>query len=254
MKNKVFLIILISIVLFNVFPLCASERPSAVVDVPEILTDAEFYNLYDRIDSIRNTYGVDIAFVISKKIVMENAQSEADNLYDYYGYGVGENYDGILYLVCSTTHEYAFTTCGKAIEIFNDDALEYIDNEMLPYLKDGDYYNASLVYVDKCEELLKMAENGEIYKKKINILYVIGGIILIPLALAFALMSYKLSKMNTATFNYGAADYVKNGSMNLQLSRDIFLYSTVSKTEKQKSNSTTHTSSSGRPHGGRGGS
>ena len=91
------------------------------------------------------------------------------------------------------------------------------------------------------------------YKKKINILYVIAGIILIPLAAAFTFMTRKLSKMNTAVMQPGAANYMKPGSMNMDFSRDIFLYSTVSKREKPKESST-HTSSSGRTHGGRSGS
>ena len=183
----------------------------------------------------------------------ESAQSEADDIYDSYEYGVGENYDGILYFVCETTHEYAFSTCGRATEIFNDDGLEYIDEAMLPYLKKGDYYQAGMVYADKCAELMGMAANGEPYKKKINILYVIAGIILIPLAAAFAFMTRKLTKMNTAVMQPGAANYMKPGSMNMDFSRDIFLYSTVSKREKPKESST-HTSSSGRTHGGRSGS
>ena len=126
-------------------------------------------------------------------------------------------------------------------------------NAMLPYLKKGDYYQAGMVYADKCAELMGMAANGEPYKKKINILYVIAGIILIPLAVAFGLMTRKLSKMNTAVMQPGAANYMKPGSMNMDFSRDIFLYSTVSKREKPKESST-HTSSSGRTHGGRSGS
>ena len=124
---------------------------------------------------------------------------------------------------------------------------------MLPYLKEDDYYGAATVYADKCEELMEMAANGKPYKKKVNIVYVIGGIILIPLALAFGLMMLKLSKMNTAVMQSGAGEYMKPGSMNMNYSRDIFLYSTVTKKEKPK-DSSTHTSSSGTTHGGRSGS
>ncbi len=86
------------------------------------------------------------------------------------------------------------------------------------------------------------------------LLCVIGGALLLPLLLAFAFMKRKLEKMKTAVKQDYAANYMKPGSMNLALSRDIFLYSTVIKTEKPKSNSSSHTSSSGESHGGRGGS
>ena len=48
-----------------------------------------------------------------------------------------------------------------------------------------------------------------------------------------------------------ATDYVRSGSMNLTQDKDIFLYHTVTRTEKPKNNSgNTHTSSSGTSHGG----
>lgn len=254
MKRTIFAVILIFTLCISAFPLWANGNGApSLIDMPEILSSQEYNEVYNRLESIKGTYGVDAAFVITDKISSENAQAEADYLYDYGGYGAGDNNDGILYLVCESTHEYAFSTCGRGIDIFNDDALEYIDDAILPYLKENNYYQAAMIYADKCEELLKMDAEGKTYHKKINILYVIGGIILIPLAAAFILMSQKLSKMNTAVMQSGAEEYMKPGSMNMASSRDIFLYSTVTKHEKEDSNSKTHTSSSGTTHGGRSG-
>lgn len=254
MKRVSSFILLFLVICAVIFPFSVSaEHPLELIDVPNMLSEREYIELSEKLAALRDTYGVDVAFIISDEMITEDAQAEADDIYDSYEYGVGENYDGILYFVCETTHEYAFSTCGSAIEIFNDDGLEYIDEAMLPYLKQGDYYQAVSTYAEKCEELMEMAANGEPYKKKINILYVIAGIILIPLAVAFGLMTHKLSKMNTAAMQPGAAQYMKPGSMNMNFSRDIFLYSTVSKREKPKESST-HTSSSGRTHGGRSGS
>ena len=258
MKKTGAIITLILLLCTVLFPFSVSaEHPPELIDVPNMLSESEYIELKatlsEKLAALRDTYGVDAVFIISDEMITEDAQTEADDIYDSYEYGVGENYDGILYFVCETTHEYAFSTCGRAIEIFNDDGLEYIDEAMMPYLKKGDYYQAGMVYADKCAELMEMAANGEPYKKKINILYVIAGIILIPLAVAFGFMTRKLSKMNTAVMQPGAANYMKPGSMNMNFSRDIFLYSTVSKREKPKESST-HTSSSGRTHGGRSGS
>ncbi|MBO4220746.1 MAG: TPM domain-containing protein, partial [Clostridia bacterium] len=57
-----------------------------------------------------------------------------------------------------------------------------------------------------------------------------------------------------------AMDYVRNGSMNVTVARDLFLYKTVTFVVRQSSSSGsrsggshTHTSSSGRTHGGGGG-
>ena len=103
-----------------------------------------------------------------------------------------------------------------------------------------------------------MASEGNPYnEKQYSTKYLIGVIVmclLAPLLIAFIMMKKKLKKMKTAVENDYAANYIKPGSMNLTMSRDLFLYSRVTKTEKPKSSSETHTSSSGRTHGGRGGS
>ena len=53
-----------------------------------------------------------------------------------------------------------------------------------------------------------------------------------------------------------ANNYLKNGSLNITDSSDIFLYSNVTRTAKPKNNdndSSTHESSSGNTYGGGGG-
>ena len=59
--------------------------------------------------------------------------------------------------------------------------------------------------------------------------------------------------MKTAVKNDISGHYMKPDSMKLDFSRDIFLYSAVTKTEKPKPDSGSHTSSSDRSCGGRSG-
>ena len=103
-----------------------------------------------------------------------------------------------------------------------------------------------------------MAKDGKPYnEKQYSTKYMIGIIVvclIAPLFIAFWMMKRKLKKMKTAVKNNYAANYIKLGSMNIETSKDLFLYSRITKTEKPKSSSGTHTSSSGRTHGGRGGS
>ena len=65
------------------------------------------------------------------------------------------------------------------------------------------------------------------------------------------------AKLKTVRFQAAASSYIKDGSLNINESRDLFFYNTVSRTAKPKDNdsggSSTHTSSSGSTHGGGGG-
>ena len=160
--------------------------------------------------------------------------------------------------ICASAREYHITTHADGLRVFNENGIEYLKNDIDPYLADDNYYMAMDAFADLADELLAMAENGEPFNEEQNSsdnpLFIIGGAIIIPLLVAYFMMKSKLAKMKTAVENDYAADYMKPGSKKLNVSRDMFLYSHVTKTEKPKNNSGSHKSSSGRTHGGGGGS
>ena len=83
----------------------------------------------------------------------------------------------------------------------------------------------------------------------------------IGLVLAWVVVGVMKSQLRSVAFQENAASYVREGSMNLTNSRELFLYRDVNRTERPKESrssdsggSSTHTSSSGTTHGGGGGS
>ena len=150
------------------------------------------------------------------------------------------------------------TTHADGLRVFNDNGIQYLQKNIVPYLKDNDYYGAMNQFADLADELLAMAANGKPFNKKQydpeTLLIMIGAAVVVPLVIAYIFMKRKLSLMKTAVENDYAANYVKPGSKKLTASRDIFLYSHVTKTERPTSSgSGSHVSSSGRTHGGGGG-
>ena len=88
---------------------------------------------------------------------------------------------------------------------------------------------------------------------------ILGVIIAFLLALIVARINNKrkTAEMNTAREKADAHGYMRPGSFNLAMSQDVFLYSRTDRIKIQKessSGSSTHISSSGRSHGGGGGS
>ncbi len=234
----------------------------AAFDNPPIIDDAgylmqsELVSLSKELDKVRGKYGFEVAIYTESDMTSSTAEASADDIYDYNGYGAGENDDGIMLYICSDTREYHFTTHGKGLEYFNKNGLIYLESKVLPYLEDDNYYKAFSVYIETADELLSMAREGNPYNEK-NLKYIVGVVLaclLAPLLLAYIMMKRKLTKMKTAVENDYAANYIKSGSMRVDTSRDLFLYSRITKTERPKSTSGTHNSSSGRTHGGRGGS
>jgi len=229
-----------------------------VIDDAGYLTGSELEDLSAKLEDIRQTYNFEVAIVTEVDMTSYDAMSSADDIYDYNGYGAGANDDGIMLYICSSERDYWITTHAYGEEVFNGNGIEYVKSEIQPYLSSDDYYMAMDTFADLAEELLAMAANGEPYNVEQTdgtfSIVVIGCALILPLVLAWIMMQSKLSKMKTAVANDYAADYMKPGSKRLTMSRDLFLYSHITKTEKPKNNSGSHTSSSGRSHGGGGGS
>lgn len=256
---KRIIVLIVSVLCFlSALPAYAEFKQSPVSDAAGYLTEEQNAELTERLDEIRRKYSFDVAFVSEDRLSSYDAQSAADDIYDYDGYGYGKNYDGILFYIADSERKYHFSVCGSGETIFNENGLAYLEKKTVPYLKKDDYYAAVKSYADHTEELLEMAAEGKPFNKTQHsmkcILCVVAGALLIPLVLAYFMMHKKLCAMKTAVKEDNAGNYMKPNSMNLDFSRDIFLYSTVAKTEKPKSDSGSHTSSSGRSHGGRGGS
>jgi len=258
MKRKFSCFLMLLLVVFVTLSANAAFQNPAIVDEAGYLMQSEIDTLSEKLEKIREKYNFEVAIYTEGEMTSDTAEASADDIYDDNGYGAGENDDGILFYICSDSREYHFTTHGKGLSVFNANGLAYLESEVVSYLSEDDYYEAFKAYIDATDELLEMAESGTPYNQKhYSTKYLIGVILaalLIPLLIAYLKMNGKLKKMKTAVENDYAANYVKPGSMHLSVSRDLFLYSKITKTEKAKSDSGTHTSSSGRTHGGRGGS
>ena len=256
---KKIIILIISVLCFlSALPAYAEFEQPPVSDAARYLTEEQNAELTERLDKIRKKYKFDVAFVSEKELSSFDVQNAADDIYDYNGYGYGENYDGILLYIADYERKYHFSTCGSGETIFNENGLAYLEKKVVPHLEKGDCYAAIKSYADCAEELLEIAAEGKPFNKRQHsagyILCVVAGALLLPLILAYFMMHKKLCAMKTAVKEDNAGNYMKPGSMRMDFSRDIFLYSTITKTEKPKSGSGSHTSSSGRSHGGKGGS
>ncbi|MBQ2941827.1 MAG: hypothetical protein IJD97_06305 [Clostridia bacterium] len=67
-----------------------------------------------------------------------------------------------------------------------------------------------------------------------NIGLIAGIIIILPIIIVLIMTFVKLSQMKTANPDDYAANYIDKGSFRLTESRDVFLYSNLSKTPRPK--------------------
>ena len=187
----------------------------------------------------------------------------ADDFYDYNGYGFGENWDGVLLLVSMEDRDWWISTTGFGITAITDAGIDYISDKFTDCLSEGEYADAFNTYAELCDKFITQAKTGKPYdygnmpKEPFNVLLHICISIAVGFAVALIVTGIMKGKLKTVRFQSAAASYVKDGSMNVTESRDMFLYTHVSRTPRPKESSSggssTHTSSSGSMHGGGGG-
>ncbi len=232
-------------------------------DHENLLTEDEAAELSEKLDAINDTYSCDVVIVTTDDLEGKTATEYADDYYDYNGFGDGNTRDGILLLVSLAERKWATSTCGEAIDIFNDSELYDIEDKFVPYLSDGEYYTAFDTFADLCEFRLSSiyGYHGETHAHhrtiQFSILYLFVGTI-VGVVIAFIAVLIMKGQLKSVRYQPAAQNYLRNGSLNITERRDIFLYSTVSKRAKPKdtgsSGSSTHSSSSGSSHGGHSGS
>lgn len=270
-KFAIFTVISLLLTLF-MFPVSADELPR-VIDEADLLTASEEADLQEKIDALIDKHAFDFVIVYVDDIGASTPRAYADDYFDYNGYGCGSGRDGILLLVSMAERDWYISTSGSGIASFSDAALDSIADDFVPYLSDGDYYDAACEFLESAEAVLEgdyEVDYNDNYSDYYSDDYYAEEdgfpimaelvVIVISVVLAFAITGAFKRSMNTARKQTGASAYTSPRGANITVARDTFLYSTVSKVKIETSSSSasrsggsSHRSSSGRSHGGRGG-
>lgn len=241
----------------------AADLPR-LLDGAGLLTEAEQSTLLAKLNEISERQRIDVIIVTTDTLDGKTPRNYADDLFDQNSYGFGTEHDGVMLLVSMEDRDWWITTCGYGMTAITDDGIHYISDRFLPDLKDGDHAAAFDTFAGLCDEFITQAKIGQPYdgshmpKEPFNV----GSKLLVAMVISFVIAlivtgSMK-AKLKTVRMQTAAASYVRANSMNITESRDMYLYSTVTRTKRQESGgssggSSSHTSSSGRTHGGGGG-
>ena len=230
-------------------------------DQAGLLSAEEAANLEAKLIEISARQLCDVAVVTVDSLDGKTVTAYADDFYDENDIGYGPGDDGILLLLGMEEREWAITTYGLGKTAFTDAGLSYIEEKFLPALSDGKYAKAFTVFADNCDRFLEQAYVGEPYdtghmpKGTVSPIW-------IPISLAGGfLLAFLLGKLLAASLHsvqkqHSAAQYQIPGSLQLYRNADMLVNTVVTsrpipkKTEGNSGGSSSHTSSSGRSHGG----
>ena len=205
-------------------------------DAPRLVDNAGIINAYryqevlEKINAIRDKYGVDLVVYTDNTSYGFSRQLWAEDFFVFNGYGFGEALDGSVLFICMEPGNRGWYSAfsGKAENMIDSDTLNYVDDQMEPYMVNGEYTDGILAYLDALDYVYS---HGHAPK-------MVGG----PLAAGAALGALSggittgvlKSGMNKVKKATTAERYVRDGSFHLRSSRDVYLYSSYTRTRRSE--------------------
>ena len=238
------LFVLLAVVLF--FCVCAvlanaeNTKAPRLVDKGEMLSENEEAELLAKLDSISERYDYDVVVHTEASLYGVNAQRAAAEAYIRGHYGMGEDKEsGVILLVSLTDREWYIEFFGER-RVTEGTALSQYFIDQLSY---GDYYGAFNSFADAVGDELAFPFGT-----------ILAVSLIIGLIVALIVTSVMKSKLKSVAMQKNAREYIREGSFNLRKSRDLYLYSTVTRVARPKNTSSGSRGGLGGSRGGFGGS
>ncbi len=255
-------------VLWDSYTVPESRQKARILDNANLLTDDEEADIMAKLDSASAEWKCNLA-ILTVNSYTGYIQDFADDYFDYNGFGTDYNNNGILFMLSMDTREWAISTSGKGIEAFTDYGQEKLMDEMLPYLSEGNYYNAFSTFIDVSEDFLEKYSEGTPVDYDSNYNYRSADQILgyIPISLIIGLITalfpilYMRSQLENVHMKPNASGYQSHQGINMRMHQDRFVRRVVThrpipqdtnsgRGGSHSGGSSIHTSSSGHSHGG----
>ncbi len=231
MKKRLLMFLMVFCMILPAVPVFAAEQ--RVFDYAELLSEEDEREMHLWVEDMQANWGMDLAFLTTNDTEGKSVQQYGADFYEEQNLGLGENYDGVIFVLDMGSREGQIITCGKAIDIYTDYYIDQMWDNMVGFLSDGDYYNAFFtLYMDLHSyafEYEKYQADPDSYisdysaeQKKKSIIMLLGVAAVFSLAMAaFAVNSMKKSCRNVKPFTDGRA-YLKENGFYLTVNRDSF--------------------------------
>ena len=240
------------------------RKAARMVDNAKVLSTENKNMLNSKLDLASSARNADISILTLKNEVNDNnILSYAGKYYKDNNFGLGVSRDGVLLVMDFGTNTWAIYTSGRVVNALPDEAKEYMTNDFLPVIKEGDTYTGFIRYINLCDKMLANYDSGLTYDeglvpKKEKLLDVVKDSVLPALFFSLIICIILTRQLKTVKPELQANNYARQDSFCLTDAEDLFLYKTLSKTRRSRSNSSgssrggssTHRSSSGSTHGG----
>lgn len=217
-----------------------AQEPSRMMDKGDLLDRAEEEKLLEQLDEISQRHQLDVVVVTVKNLEGQAAKDYAQTLFATEGYGFGAEHDGILLLVNAEDGSWHLHTSGDGTAVYTDEVQGVFFEQVAPQLNDGAYANGFQAFATMCddaaarEQTVSRSNTAPLPTERFPFgKYLLGALVVGALAASFVVFSMK-GQLKLDKKEAGATTDLK-----LTVNKDIFLYSTISRSKGASANCST---------------
>ncbi len=264
--------------LFSLLLLCTvsftvKANDIKVIDEANVLSEEEESSITAKANEFiaKTNYDI-VVYYAYDKADDDTIVALADDTFDYNGYGIGTDYNGLIMVVDIYYRTFTITTCGSScIYTYTDASIDDMYDYVGEYLGDERWADASEAFIYAAEYVF---ENSDYYHStggnssydqtpvnKTTADYAKEALVpagIIALAATFISFFVFYKQLKNTGEKATAGQYCTGSNLNIFRSGEIYLYTNTSRRKIERESpsggggSSTHISSSGRSHGGGG--
>lgn len=215
-----------------------------VADEAELFTPSQHQALEEKAAAISQRYNFGVYVITLDDFRNYTTSGRISDfviaLYDAQALGMGSDWAGTSLTISMAGRDYNLDfNSSRADEAFTEAGRDRMEERILSYFRQDDYYGGFNEYLDICEEYLAAAEAGyPVGQGERSSDDVPAAIAVVPGFVAAVIVGFALwLPMRTSGIKHDADQYAVPGSLNLSRRSDMFLRRSVSRRPRQTQSS-----------------
>ena len=240
---KKFLSILLTVLILLTASLSLAAQTVYFSDETGEISQSKILQIQTSLENMEKQYGIPVYAALEYSGASEN--TAAYRLSEAKLRELAGTLNGIIFYVDLTTRQWDISAFGSGNKILSDDVRDLLEEEIQSPLEDDNYEKAFTEFAEQMQRVLTLDAAGTPYEAPLPWAKYLLWSLIIGLVIAGISVGVMASKLKSVHRQNTARNYLKEGSLDVTVSRDIFLYRTVTRTARPKESS----SSGGRSNG-----
>ena len=244
MKKRIIIIALTLILAaMFAFPSFADNSIPRYYEEYDLLSDDEEASINAKLEEMSDRLDADVVIWVTSFFGNLDEESFIDACRKHISNNFGYKSNGYVIMMidleAKETYFYIYSEGKVASKAFSDEFFDDLGDDVISLMESDKCFDAMNKYADSCDEAITESQKVKYFSVTRLIIAAVIGLII-----GASVTGSNKAKLKTVRSKTEANYYVREGSMTVTDSRDIYLYSKVTRTEKPRNDGSSGSSGS----------